>query len=137
MASINIYNQESNTYYKVNFDLKQTVMEDTADGNINYGVTVTTTIPTTAGGTFSTFLVKTLADTPVGYGVAADFNELWGWWIDYFQIEAELAQSSSSSSSQSSSSSSSVGESSSSSSVGESSSSSSVGESSSSSSSSG
>ena len=120
MAQVKIYNQETNSYFNINFDLKQAILEDTLDGDIDYYMLVSTNIPTRDGGSFPIFRVRTMDDAPPNYGSADDFNQLCGWYIEYFTVEAQLAQSSSSSSSSSegysSSSSSSVGHSSSSSS---------------------
>ena len=127
MAQVKIYNQETNGYYNISFNLKRTILDDTDDGDIDYYITVSTNIPTKTGGTFPTFRIRTMSDTPIGYTTADDFNQLCAWYIEYFTVEAQLANSSSSSSSMGESSSSSMSESSSSSSVGESSSSSSSG----------
>ncbi|MFA7219223.1 MAG: hypothetical protein WC119_01805 [Synergistaceae bacterium] len=125
MAQIKIYNQETDSYYQINYLLQQAILDDTADGALDYYLAISTNIPTIQGGTFPTYRVRTLSDTPPGKGTASDFNELCEWYRDYFCDQAELAESSESSSSSSSSSSYGKSSSSSSSSVGESSSSSS------------
>jgi len=128
MAQIKIYNQETNTTLNIDLNIASGVLDDTTTGEVDYYLLVSTTIPTLAGGTFPTFRVRTMADTPPGYPAAFDFNQLALMYYEYFTTTAQLAESSSSSSSsfgESSSSSSSLGESSSSSSLGESSSSSS------------
>jgi len=100
MAQIKIYNQETNQYYNINFTLQQTVLDDSATGDIDVCLVVSTTVPTVTGGVFPSFVVRTLADTPIGYGPASDFNELCEFYYDYIAITSQLGQSSSSSSSE-------------------------------------
>ena len=114
MAQVKIYNQETNSYYTINFDIKQSVLDDTTTGDNDCYILVSTNIPTVTGGRYPTFRVRTMADVAPGKGVATDFNQLCRDYIDYFTTESELTQSSSSSSSSLSSSSSSVDSSSSS-----------------------
>ena len=140
MASVNIYNQDEDKTYTVSFDLKNTFLKDVVDGDqIDYYLSVSTSMKKIDGTAFPRYVVKNLGDLPPGYaGAANSFSDLCQKYITYFMDTSELIVSSSSSSSEgytSSSSSSSAGISSSSSSEGNSSSSSSTSESSSSSSS--
>jgi hypothetical protein len=100
MAQIRIYNQETNRYYNIDFTLQQTVLENSATGDIDVCLVVSTTVPTITGGVFPTYVVRTLSDTPDGYGIATDFNELCQWYYDYIVVTSQLSQSSSSSSSE-------------------------------------
>jgi hypothetical protein len=100
MAQIKIYNQETNRYYNIDFTLQQTVLENSVTGDIDVCLVVSTTVPTITGGVFPTYVVRTLSDTPDGYGIATDFNELCQWYYDYIVVTSQLSQSSSSSSSE-------------------------------------
>ena len=120
MGQVRIYHDEDDREYTVNFDLKNSLLAD-GNGNADFYLVIKTSLKTVAGASFGEWRVKTLADIPPGGTIATDFNDLCNQYIDYFMAGAELAQSSSSSSSdssestQSSESSSSVGHSSSSS----------------------
>jgi len=122
MAQITIYDQETNNNLRIIYTLNSAILDDTTTGDIDYYLTITTTIKKTDGSSFPTFRVRSLNDTPTGYPTALDFTDLCEMYYDYITVTAQMAQSSSESSSSSSSSSS---NSSSSSSIGRSSSSSS------------
>ena len=139
MAQIRIYNQETNGYYNIDFNLQQAISDTTTTGDLDCYLIISTNVPTSTGGTFPRFKVRTLSDVPQGYvAPATDFNELCQWYYEYITVESQITLSSSSSSSEeyssssSSSSSSSEGKSTSSSSSSEGNSSSSLSSSSSS-----
>ncbi len=104
MAQIRIYNQETNGYYNIDFNLQQAISDTTATGDLDCYLIVSTNIPTLSGGTFPKFKVTDLGDVPPDQveNTATDFNELCQWYYEYFTVTAQLAQSSTSSSSSSS-----------------------------------
>jgi len=120
MAQIRIYNQETNTYLSIDFNLQQAISDTTTTGDLDCYLIISTNVPTVTGGTFPRFKVRTLSDVPTGYvAPAANFDQLCQWYYEYITVESQITLSSSSSSSEqysSSSSSSSEGYSSSSSS---------------------
>jgi hypothetical protein len=98
MAFVSIYNDENNAYYRVNFDLKNTVLND-GSGLYETYLVVYTDMRNSAGAVQPTFKVKTLDDVPPGETTAIDFSNLCSKYITYFMDQAELSKSSSSSSS--------------------------------------
>lgn len=107
MATVQIYEEESNQYFQVNVTMAQNVL-DIGTGAFVLYLKVNTTIknPLT-GGSLPEFSVRTLYDVPPGAysSPAADFTELVNDYINYYITYGELGQSSSSSNSSSSSSS--------------------------------
>ena len=129
MATVPIYQEESNRTYQVNINLFASLLDndagDAGDPNVDYYLKVTTNITMPDGTAFGEFLVRDLTDTPPGFATATDFTQLVNYYVEYFIEQSELTESSSNSSSSSSSSSVAYSSSSSSSSIAYSSSSSS------------
>jgi hypothetical protein len=97
MAQVKIYDQETNSYYTVTFLLKQSILDNTLTGDLDYYLTVNTNLKKD-GVAFPTFIVRTLSDVAPGKSTASDFNQLCRDYIDYFTAEAVMTISSSSSS---------------------------------------
>ncbi len=108
MGVINIYNDEDNRTYQVNFDLKTGLViesQTTTPGVVDYWLEVYTNIPKADGTRFTRSIVRSLSDIPPSEVTpATDLAELVAMWVEYFMTQAELAQSSSSTSSSSDSS---------------------------------
>lgn len=98
MAFVSIYNDENNAYYRVNFDLKNTVLDDGSGAYETY-LLVSTNMRNSLGAIQGTFKVKTLDDVPPGETTAINFSNLCSKYITYYLDQAELSKSSSSSSS--------------------------------------
>ena len=107
MAYVSIFNDESNTYFRVNFDIKNSIISNDAEttGSYEACLIITTTLKYPDGKSFPTFLIRTLDDVPPGVVIpATNFTDLCKMYINYFLSESTVGQSSSSSSSNSSSS---------------------------------
>ena len=107
MATILVYNQASNTKYKISFDLKNTPLVDLdPSGESDFYILVSTTMRKPDGTAFPYFIIRDLSDIPPGTAIAGtNFSDLCTKWITYFIDTTELIASSSSSSTSSSSSS--------------------------------
>lgn len=103
MAYISIFNDEDNRYYRVNFDVKNSILADSNTSTNETCLLITTTMRTGLGAAFPTFLIRTLDDVPPGdTPPAVDFTDLCKMYINYFLTESTIGQSSSSSTSSSS-----------------------------------
>jgi len=101
MAQIRIYNQETNTYLSIDFNLQQAISDTTTTGDLDCYLIISTNVPTVTGGTFPRFKVRTLSDVPTGYvAPAANFDQLCQWYYEYITVESQITLSSSSSSSE-------------------------------------
>jgi len=111
MTTIRVFNEEQNKYYQVDVSLFSAVMDRVnnlpSNGDIDYYLKITTTMKYPDGTSFGEYVIRNLSDVPTGYSAATTFTQLVNDYIEYFQVQATLGQSSSSSSSSSTSSSSS------------------------------
>jgi len=102
MAYVSIFNDEDNRYYRVNFDVKNSILADSNTSTNETCLLITTTMRTGLGAAFPTFLIRTLDDVPPGdTPPAVDFTDLCKMYINYFLTESTIGFSSSSSSSKS------------------------------------
>jgi len=103
MAYVSIFNDEDNRYYRVNFDVKNSILADSNTSTNETCLLITTTLKTGLGEAFPTFLIRTLDDVPPGgTPPATDFTDLCKMYIEYFLDQSTIGLSSSSSSSSSS-----------------------------------
>lgn len=113
MATISVYHDENNTTYTVNVALVQSFLSPEmntggaglTDANLEFYLTITTTIKKVDGTGFGTFIVRSLSDVAPGAGAATSWTQLINDYVDYFLTATEMGMSSSSTSSTSSSSS--------------------------------
>ena len=126
MATINVYHDEDNKTYQINVSLKQSFLSPElgtggaglTDANLEFYLTINTTIKKVDNTGFGTYVVRSLSDVAPGAGPASSWTELINDYVDYFLTAAEMGMSSSSTSSSSDSSGSSSSSSSKSSSSG-------------------
>jgi hypothetical protein len=103
MSYVSIFNDEDNRYYRVNFDVKNSILANSNTSTNETCLLITTTMRTGLGAAFPTFLVRTLSDVPPGETPpATDFTDLCKMYINYFLEQSTIGFSSSSSSSSSS-----------------------------------
>jgi hypothetical protein len=107
MATVQIFHEEDSSRSTVTVNIASAILSTVggspADMVRDTYLLVTTTLRRVDGTAFPTFLVRDLSDTAPGSPAASDFTELVNTYIDYFVDQAELGQSSSSSSSSTSS----------------------------------
>ena len=104
MATIQIFNEEASANSTVTVDLKTTMLADPLeDMVVKSYLTISTNIKDVNGSSYPIFVIQDLSDIAPGASAATTFTELIDGYIAYFIGDAELGQSSSSSSSSTSS----------------------------------
>jgi len=103
MPTISIYQAEDNKTYQVSVDINSSIL-DMVDGSpsdcqTDYYLKITTTLKKAIdNSSHPIYIIRTLSDVPTGYLPASTFTELVDDYVEYFINQAELGQSSSSSS---------------------------------------
>jgi hypothetical protein len=103
MPTISIYQAEDNKTYQVSVDINTAILDrvngSPSDYQADYYLKITTTMRKAVDGSaHPIYIIRTLSDVPTGYLPATTFTELVDDYVQYFIDQAELGQSSSSSS---------------------------------------
>lgn len=102
MATISIYQEEDNKTYQVSVDINSSILDlvngSPSNGDTDYYLKITTTLKKSDGSSFPTYVIRNMSDVPDGYSTASTFTELVDDYVQYFIDQAQLGQSSSSSS---------------------------------------
>ena len=100
MAQVRIYNQEQNRFFNINFDLRQNIVSDGSDVEVDYFLVVSTNIPRPDGSRFPTYTVKDLSDIPEDVEMSSEeienFTDLCRAYVSYFTVYGQQVESSSS-----------------------------------------
>jgi hypothetical protein len=103
MPTISVYQAEDNKTYQVSVDINTAILDrvngSPSDCQADYYLKITTTMRKAVDGSaHPIYIIRTLSDVPTGYLPATTFTELVDDYVQYFIDQAELGQSSSSSS---------------------------------------
>lgn len=90
MSQIRIYNQETDSYSNVRFDLEQSWLSD--QQKLDCHLIISTDMKKFNGSSFGKKLVRTLNDYPPSGSVASNFSHLCEQWIEYFVSRTKTSE---------------------------------------------